>query len=113
MSIGSGFSESLKPIIEWLPGQLESMEEQKQQFQDSIVQAPAQHAFVASPGQGSELIKTLNVPDEIVSQKRVHRIVTALNETSPYHRLFSVADAENIKRNQSVEEYKDEETGWG
>ena len=114
-TIGGGSSETLKPIIEWLPGQLETMEEQKQQFQDAILCCEERHAFVAIPSQGLHYINTLDVPDERVSKSKVARIKSELNSKSKMHTQYEKSLNNIIQKNDEIESFykNDEETGFG
>lgn len=96
---GRGVSQSLKPIIEERPGQLYSLEEQKQAFTDAILLCPARTAFVAVPGRDSVLMKTLRVDDTVHSPTRLRRITNELNEQSPFH----LPRADALERNKQAD----------
>jgi hypothetical protein len=114
-TIGGGTSETLKPIIEWLPGQLETMEEQKQQFQDAVLCCQERHAFVAIPSQELHFINTLDVPDERVSKSKVARIKSEINSRSRMHTQYEKSLNKIIQKNDEIESFAkhDEETGFG
>lgn len=110
---GHGSAETFRPIIEWLPGQLYSMEEQKQQFQDAIVLCPARYAFVAVPGQSSGVLGTLNVPDAPFSATRLSRVQNTLNTQSHYHRSAKEAFEQRMLLDGALKESDDEPfDGW-
>lgn len=108
-----GYSETLRPILQWMPSAVYSLEEQKHAFMRTIMRLPRQHALIAFPQEKSMLVKARDVPDLTSFSKRKTRLFHELGEKSPYLRLAEEVDLEIEERSNLFDFNDNEETGWG
>ena len=98
-----GKQEALTPIIETLPSQPYSLEEQIYKSMALMINQPTQRAIVKLPGERSRRIRTPDVEDGYANDQRVERFKHEIFSTTPFASPLDQAQQELALRRQELE----------
>ena len=100
----SGKQETLNPIIETLPSQPYSLEEQIYKSMTLMINQPTQRAIVKLPGERSRRIRTPDVEDGHANEQRVERFKHEAFCTTPFASPLDQAQQELDLRRHELEQ---------
>lgn len=90
----SGYSEAFEPLMRVAPTATFSLQEQQHRFKQVLMMLEGRYGFLVTPGKKSKPFRTLDVPDEYISKKRMERIGQSLVDNSPCHKPAEDAERE-------------------
>jgi hypothetical protein len=97
-SSSRGESESLMPVLQYLPSTAYSLEEQIYRSMALMVNQPTQRAIVKLPGEVSRRVTTPYVAEAVARDERVAAFKARAFEKTPFAQLRAPAEGEITKR---------------
>lgn len=97
-----GSSQTLVPELMTMPQAVYSLEENRHQFKQILLLLEGRNGFLLPPGQKSVGFKTVNVPDEYTSAKKLERVKAELFSSSAYHVSSQQVDQMIIERQKKL-----------
>lgn len=102
-SWSEGTSETLQPVLRWLPTQWYSMPEQIYRAMDRLVNNPVQHAVVKLHGQHSERVKTPTVKRVPITSRFVEKARERAVARAHFAQRTALARAEVRTHQEAIE----------
>lgn len=97
-SWSEGYSESLEPILEWLPTQLVSTDDQYMELAKFIKDQPQRYGILRTPTGKVYRIKSLDIPDEYVSKTQMAKLKKIVRDKTPFVQTRDRAEQEILSR---------------